>query len=445
MSLIWSIKPEWALLGSGSREERAGFAALGIYAYGVCLTTGHDRLEQSVREAPYLSAYHLAEWLAWNWWRLRWEPRKNSIEWRQSHAMASIGGGYIWPDIDIVSDGELVTLASRPTPERAGTHFRYISDSLSMIPVADFEAEVDLFIDAVLQRLHDCQVGNSNLGDIWQAVKHERGDPALARPRQLEALLGEDPGELDEGVLARFVAYNEAMGETALNEIAANRLPGQGLPDVAGLLDMGRTRGTPVSTHDQVSLPRPAPIEIDAAWKLGARVAQQLRMQENFASDMPINNSQLAQMYGVSCGVLTTPTPLPPKLDLSFVLSATHQEGRVLLRSQWESGRRFELARLLGDALIHQANEPVRPATRSDTYRQKVQRAFAAELLSPFDAVEAMLNGDYSMESQQDAAHHFQVSELTIRTLLVNHGRVDRGELEKGIATPDGYSKRVSP
>lgn len=70
------------------------------------------------------------------------------------------------------------------------------------------------------------------------------------------------------------------------------------------------------------------------------------------------------------------------------------------------------------------------PATRSNTYRQKAQRAFAAELLSPFQAVESLLDGDYSMESQLDVAQHFQVSDLTIRTLLVNHKRVDRNALD---------------
>lgn len=443
MPLNWSIKPDWALLESGSPEERAGFAALGIYTYGCCLTTGHDRLVQSVREAPYLSTYHLAEWLAWNWWRLRWEPYKTSIEWTLSHAMASIGSGYVWPDIDIVSDGERVTLASRPTPERARTPYRYINDSLSVIPAADFEAEVDLFIDAVLQRLQDCRVANSNLADIWQAVQRERQDPALARLRKLEALLGEDPSELDERILAKFVADGEVTGETAMNEIAANRLPGQAIPDIASLLEMGRIRGMPVNPQDQVSLRRSELTESDAAWKSGARAAQQLRAQEHFSPNTPIANSQLAQMYGAPCSVLTTPSALPPKLDLSFSLSATNQKSRVLLRSQWESGRRFELARLLGDALLNRTNEPVRPATRTDTYRQKRQRAFAAELLSPFDAVESMLNGDYSMESQQDVAHHFQVSELTIRTLLVNHSRVDRSELENLSVAPEGYLKRV--
>ena len=70
------------------------------------------------------------------------------------------------------------------------------------------------------------------------------------------------------------------------------------------------------------------------------------------------------------------------------------------------------------------------PATRSYTYRQKMQRSFAAELLSPFEAVDEMLGGDYSIENQQDVAEYFQVSEITIRTLLVNHNRLEREELD---------------
>lgn len=70
------------------------------------------------------------------------------------------------------------------------------------------------------------------------------------------------------------------------------------------------------------------------------------------------------------------------------------------------------------------------PATRAYTYRQKVQRSFAAEFLSPFLAVDGMLGYDYSMENQQDVAEYFQVSPLTIRTLLVNHGRLEREDVD---------------
>jgi len=44
-----------------------------------------------------------------------------------------------------------------------------------------------------------------------------------------------------------------------------------------------------------------------------------------------------------------------------------------------------------------------------------------------------MLKGDYSMESQQEVAEHFDVSPLTIRTLLVNHGRIERDDLDEEV------------
>lgn len=427
----WSIKAEWDELETGTPEERAGFATLTILAHGIALTQGHDRLLQSVREAPYLSAYHLAEWLAWNWWRLRWEPRKNSPEWELSHAMTSIGHGYIWPDIRIVSDGELVTLTSKATPERERTPYRYINESMSVISASEFESEVDLFVETVLQRLQDRRITGSNLHDVWHAVLQERDDPALYRIRKVEALLGDDPGEADESQLRQLLGHADATGQAALEEIAATRIPGHGVPDIPALLKAGRELGALANTHDRITLDAEVPSALGAAWKAGARAAQLLRNQEHIAPEAAIPNDRLADMYGAPRDILEAPVPTPPgpRLDVSFAMPESDDHDRVLLRSRWEAGRRFELARLLGDTLIRATDGPMRPATRSDTYRQKVQRAFAAEFLSPFEAVDAMLDGDYSMENQQDAAHHFGVSSLTIRTLLVNHGRLDRSEL----------------
>lgn len=428
MSERWSITADWAELETGSPEERAGFAALGIHAYDTCLTAGHDRLLQSIRPAPYLSAYHLAEWLAWNWWRLRWEPHRQSSDWELSHAMASIGGGYIWPNIRIVSDGRNITLVSKPTAERARTPYRYISDSVSVLPAIDFEGGIDLFIDAVLARLQTCQVNDSNLHDIWRTVIEERQDPDLSIQRKLEALLGEDPGEMDDDLLQQFASNVAATGQAALEEIAANRIPGKAVPDIAHLLELGFTRGTVTNPNDRIRLHAPVPHDVDAAWRVGIRAAQRLREQEHIAPDIALTNEQLALMYGAPRDILDRSEQA---LDLSFTLSGSDQRQRTVLRSRWDTGRRFELARLLGDSLIHPTDDPMRPATRSDTYRQKAQRAFAAELLSPFQAVDDMLDGDYSMENQQDVAHYFQVSSLTVRTLLVNHNRIDRSELDE--------------
>lgn len=103
--------------------------------------------------------------------------------------------------------------------------------------------------------------------------------------------------------------------------------------------------------------------------------------------------------------------------------------GCVVLRSQWETGR-LELARLLGDRLTNGLKERLLPATRTYTYRQKLQRAFAAELLCPFAMLEEKLAGDYSSEAREDAAHDFMVSERTVTTLLVNHRRLGRDDMD---------------
>jgi len=56
-------------------------------------------------------------------------------------------------------------------------------------------------------------------------------------------------------------------------------------------------------------------------------------------------------------------------------------KGAVVLRSKYETGRRFNLARLIGDRVAASPAGRLMPATRTFTYRQKLQRAFAGEFL----------------------------------------------------------------
>lgn len=104
-------------------------------------------------------------------------------------------------------------------------------------------------------------------------------------------------------------------------------------------------------------------------------------------------------------------------------------EDRIVLRSRWPAGRRFELARLLADRLPIGEVEPLRPATRAHTYRQKMQRAFAGEFLCPVDSLAEYLDGDYSNDAREDAAGEFRVSPLAVTTILVDNDMIDRDEM----------------
>lgn len=432
MTRMWQVVADWETLDEGSAEERSCFAALGIEARGVWLTEGRDALANRLRRAPLLSAYHLAEWFAWNWWRLRWEPRAANEDWAFAHKITNIGGGYIWPNITIFSDGERTALVTRSTRERTDTPFRYITDFAVIVSSVDFEVEVDNFVGQVLERLGASGVNGSNLSRLWADVSAERGNVELARIRKLEALMGKQPDELSDEAVTALVNDSNRFGESAIDELAADLGQGQvssGI-DASKLLTIALSHGFSSRPADGVRLAGhpggDAHRSQMAAWRLGARVAKTLRDQERLG-DARITNDQLTGLIAVDKRAVDAKETTG--LGISFLVNGENGEGRIGLRSRWESGRRFELARLLGDELMYASGE-LFPATRAYTYRQKAQRSFAAELLSPFAAVLNMLQGDFSQEKQLDVADYFGVSEITIRTQLMNHKILDREDLE---------------
>lgn len=429
MPVNWAIEVNWETLDAGPAEERACFAALGVRMHERWLTEGHDALANRLRQRPLLSAYHLAEWAAWNWWRLRWEPRSSANEWSLSHRMATIGSGYIWPDITIFSDGERTALVAKPTPARPQTPFRYIADFTAVIPASQFEAGLDEFFEKVLNRLESEGVRASNVHDIWKSLCDERSTPELAHRRKLEALLGAEPDEADQDVLEGLLRDAKEFSFEAVEEIAADRGHGGHVATIGELKEMAEQSGYDASPRDAVGLPSRAGLRRSGdvpAWRLGVDAAAALREQERL-DGASISDERLAAMAGTSVNVLSDSSRVA---DLSFVIDQNADRSRMALRSKWHTGRRFELARLLGDRILATKGTRLFPATRSHTYRQKMQRSFAAEFLSPFETVEEMLAGDYSMESQRDVAEHFKVSEMNIRTLLVNHNRLEREELD---------------
>ena len=425
---------------SGSAEEQATFGLFSITANDRLLTVVEDASHREFRHGPHVSGYPVAEWLLWNWWRMRWEfgrpfDKYAARGWIFAHRMSSIGEGYAWPNITIFSDGLQSFLDSEPSREPDAVLFPYVGTAQpEVVPAANLEAAIDGFVADMLAHLDGRALRDTNLHRLWNDLKTERQDPELVRFRRLEAQLGCDPDEAEEIVIRRRLDDAEELGEEALGEIAADVAMGGGSPDdmasAAKIAEIAADSGFDAGPSDAVALAdaadMPQPGEV-AAWRVGKYAAQRLRAQERL-DGRPISDGCLANFAG------TTPDAISMygkrSNGLSFVLACNGGRARVALRSKWNTGRRFDLARLIGGrtlgACIGWPVEPLLPATRAYSYRQKAQRAFAAELLSPFDVMNDMLGGDYSEERQREVAEHFAVSEMTIRTQLVNHRRIDR-------------------
>jgi hypothetical protein len=423
-------------LDDGSPEEKAAFGLFTIRTPHSSLTEGFDYFVKGYRQGPLVSGYYVAEWFAWNWWRLRWEPRSAVADWPIAHCMTSIGESYVWPYIVIFSDGVRTALISHPSTRSDAKPFRYVGALSAVVPSTLFEAAVDAFLPQILGRLREAGIAETNLDRLWGDVLAERSDPEVAKRRRLEALLGRDPDSVSDGIIEALLADANRLGQETLGEIAANRAqagPRAGeILTAAAFEELAKSLGYEASRRSAVRL---APGTLPRrgadvpAWRVGAAIARALREQEHLGAG-PISNVRLTALAGVKKEALTDRGA--SDVDLSFALDRSATASRIVLRSKWVTGRRFDLARLIGDTLIA-ADGALHPATRTYTYRQKAQRSFAAELLSPFDAVDEIMAGDYSDERQQDVAEYFDVSPMTINTLLKNHGRLPREASEQDL------------
>ncbi len=422
-------------LNEGSPEECAAFGLFKVCTAETSLTEGFDYYLTGYRPGPLVSGYHMAEWLAWNWWRLRWEPRAKNPDGAFTHQMASIGEGYIWPNITVFSDGIRTALLSKPSERPDAKPFRYVGAQPLVIPSTQWEGAVDAFISQVLGQL-DAEKINTNLHVIWAEVVAERSDPEISEFRRIEAMFSRDPDSVKDRAIERLLADSDRLGKATLGEIAANKAmegTSQGMPLTAAEFEkLAQDLGHDASTRDSVKFAENTVLQRGAqvpAWRLGVAAARKLRKQEHLG-DAPINDVLLAEMAGTRTETLTGQTKTGA--NLSFILEEEATKARLVLRSKWHTGRRFDLTRLIGDSLIGELGA-LHPATATYTYRQKAQRGFAAELLCPFDVADKMLAGNYDdKERRHGVASHFEVSPWTIETLLMNHGRLDRDDPEHG-------------
>ena len=405
-------------------EDELTLAELELRLAGEALTRAEDTLSGEVREYAVLPAGRLAEWFVWNWWRLRWEPRRggktSSLDWLTAHHMSAAGNGWLWPNVEFRSDGVRMIVQARPSVRAASQPLRYLSQASVVLPGGLYESAIDHFVECVCERLR-CAAGQSPLEQTWKALREERADSDLAFYRRLEALLGHDVDEGPAELIERLLLDVPILGHEAVAELAANsdhKLSAHWLRERARAVGVDSRVGDRVgqfALQSEANMP---------AWRIGVAAARGLRSQEKLGMGVVVDG-RLAQLLAVPDTLLSDERRTP---ELAYELADQSGLRRLVLRSKWHTGRRFELARLLGDYLLG-PSESLHPATQQDTFRQKKQRAFAAEFLCPLEALQDFLSDDFSDEAQQGAAEHFQVSPVTVSTQLVNNGLIGRESL----------------
>ncbi|WP_448381789.1 ImmA/IrrE family metallo-endopeptidase [Desulfosoma sp.] len=416
---------EWLTAGSDSPELAETTGWLEIRTGDTCLTRHVDIWSRTVRDAVLVSAYPLACWFAWYWWRLNYEPlpgKTPPFSWSMAHELGAAGHGYVWPRVLFASDGEAVQVwaESLAMPNQSVQYLLGLQEPRN-VPLAAFQSAVDEFVRAVLDRLAAVGFSNTDLSALWARVKTERLEPQTKHRRQLEARLGFDPDECPQQLLAALFELQAETGDAALAELAP--VYGQQSDAVGEIVKLRQAEGIRLA-------PKIEPFEPDDSsipWQQGVTVARRLRSWIGNERE-PIGDEELVQLLGLSRQSRFDEVT-DKRRPVSVIRAIADKELVFLPRKHYPTARRFELARVLGDWLtVPQTGREWRVISDVSTVRQKLQRAFAAEFLCPIGLLTQFLGGDFSDTAIEEASEHFRVSEWTVRSLLANNGYLPRFE-----------------
>jgi len=175
--MAFGIETEWRpqeafkkVLGKSknvdAKIEEVTTGTLKISANGRIMTRMVDD-RQALHDGPSVSAFRIAEWLLWNWWRIRWEPSRSQpgeLSWLQAHNTASIGGGWLWPSVTFDSDGRTVcikSVGSELTPSEPVSFLGQAEDEF--VPVTELERGIDAFVKRVMDRVNHFKLPDTTL------------------------------------------------------------------------------------------------------------------------------------------------------------------------------------------------------------------------------------------------------------------------------------------
>ena len=423
----FKLSIDWLSAHGGAAALRETTGELAIHLDTKCLTRNEDVWSSTVRDTVLVSGYPLALWLASSWWRLNFEPLpqfgvRPDVDWRMAHELGAANQGYVWPRIILAADGESMNIWAEPITEPGQSiQYLYGLDRPQAVSLANFQREVDGFIERVLARLQARGHRDTELAELWALIQEERVEPEARRYRTLEAQFGYDPDDCPESMLDEALRLQRRTGVVAMSELAPvfGRSSGKasGVSDIASLAEQKGVEGQPSISAEDFMPTSPT----QKPWERGIEQARQLR-QALVNKEQPINNLELYELLGITEKQLDDWSPA----ERSQAAIAERVKGkglRYMPRKRHPVARRFELARLIGEVMSRSADdENWLVSTDIATAMQKRQRAFAAEFLCPIDSLLEYLEGDYSENAFEGAANHFDVSEKTIESLLANHG-----------------------
>ena len=394
---------------------RHSMAALSIEADGAAITSVLDRLSRAHRNHVVVPLFTVAEWLVSNWWHLFHEientgEQKSGFEFR--HNLAFAGDGFVLPSLTMVPASERMHLRWR-RHKPAHARIEFVDEGEASVEREELESQFRDLIDAVLERLRGNGMTLETLDQEWSALNTLAPDERVFS--RAAALLGVDPFDVSDSLADKIVTFwehtNPSIRDDALAVASADSLSHVGNWIFQTIEELEETTSGSGWADVRRALPRPSAVE---PWRRGYDLARSVRRQFGAGSggrfDFASDDSLALHPY----------EKRPPSTRIQGLVAADTPACVVAPRG--ESGKRFLLARALGDYLGRFEPGPAILSSLA-TDRQAQSRAFAAELLAPAESLRRQLKDKLAEPEQVDELGlEYGVSTEVIRRQIENHG-----------------------
>ena len=425
---------EWL---DGSRiqgpELAATFARVQIRVGESILTRAFDHETNALRDFVLVPLYPLAEWLASNWWTLRYESENPASRrhhgFHGRHCLGAQREGYGVPRLELVSWGARARIVSatdpRPTPNSDLVH---VEQTMKWVNTHElFETLADL-VDQVLRRLASLGVTGTALEEEWAAV--QSADEEESSFCRAAARLGWDPYAIDDRRRAQVLLLAERLGglfEEAAPVLDPNDLEASADAIVEALED-AKGNALPLRCLGPLSKEVGGP-EADADLepeRAGNALAKRLR-QALGAPAVPLRTlEEVARTLDEGPRVLEAVLRPAGRLAyLPFVAGVvTATEDRLpglAFRESSARGLRLTFCRALAEVVSAPGTNAL--VTTAITDRQERSHAFAAELLAPASWLAERISGPAAdHRTVEKLAAELDVAPRVVADQIATHG-----------------------
>jgi hypothetical protein len=407
------LSAEWQDPGvSASAELKATFCLLAIDIGGKMVSRFFDERYGRVHDRIAMPAYPVAQGLARAWWSLL-AGRTGMIRLRRFR------DGFAVPDIRFEPDGHYVEITAAPF-EYSNPPVTFTRGAHEQAAVDDLERDMAEFIEAVVEKLSDYRLRKTWLQDRWSLIETSLEDEDERFFCESAGALGIDPYLSDESQAQAIEAAAGYFDDEALLEFLASQRGQQPRSALAWLqaaeAQLGDKAALPTITEIAGHLKADAvTVELrpSQSWELGYRLAENCRRALELNPERVLRDVadvaalfggtgfQVAagRVHGIRAEVVVNSAPKIIVADLPAPQSQT-----------------FAMMRAIGDFLAFR-QEGRSPVTDTCSYRQRIGRAFAAEMLAP---AEIILQMERDGLAPDEIAAARNVSEVAITRHLEN-------------------------